>query len=85
MQYVLNLMCQPIYGGLVFRFVLRRWFVVVDLLFNELPIVCWSSVFVFFVLCIICVHSSFETILKRKRKLVTLLVLSYRWKLIYNN
>ena len=33
--------------------------VVVDLLFNVLPIVCGSSVFVFVLLCINCVHSSF--------------------------
>ena len=49
-----------------------------DLLFNVLPIVYGSSVFVFVLLCIECVHSSFAIILKRKRKLVALLLLSYR-------
>ena len=34
--------------------------------------------FVFVLLCIICVHSSFAIILKRKRKPVALLLLSYR-------
>ena len=52
--------------------------IVVDLLFNVLPIVCGSSVFVFVLLCITCVHSSFAIILKRKRKLVALLLLSCR-------
>ena len=33
--------------------------------------------FVFVLLCFLCVHSSFATILKRKRKLVALLLLSY--------
>ena len=44
------------------------------------PIVCGSSVFVFVLLCIrglLCVHSSFAIILKRKRKLIALLLLSY--------
>ena len=45
---------------------------------NVLYIVCGSSVFVFVLLCITCVHSSFAIILKRKRKLVALLLLSYR-------
>ena len=34
--------------------------------------------FVFVLLCILCVHSSFAIILERKRKLVALLSLSYR-------
>ena len=34
----------------------------------------------FVLLCIACVHSSFAVILKRKRKLVALLLLSYRQK-----
>ena len=34
--------------------------------------------FVFVVVCIFCVHSSFAIILKRKKKLVALLLLSYR-------
>ena len=52
--------------------------VVVDILSNVLPIVCGSSVFFFVLLCITGVHSSFAIILKRKRKLVALLLLSYR-------
>ena len=43
-----------------------------------LPNVCWSPVFIFVLLCILCVHSSFAIILKRKRKLASLLLLSYR-------
>ena len=35
--------------------------------------------FVFVLLCIFCVHSSFAICLKRKRKLVALLLLSYRF------
>ena len=58
--------------------VLRLGSVFVDLLFNVLLIVCWSSVFVFVLLCIAFVHSSFAIILKGKRKLVALLLLSYR-------
>ena len=50
--------------------------VVVDILFNVLSIVCGSSMFVFVLLCIICVHSSFANILKRKIKLAALLLLS---------
>ena len=42
------------------------------------PLFCGSSVFVFVLLCITkFVHSSFEIILKGKRKLVALLLLSY--------
>ena len=37
-----------------------------------------SSVFVFFCYALLCVHSSFAIILKRKRKLVALLLLSNR-------
>ena len=43
-----------------------------------LPIVCGSSAFVFVLLCITCVHFSFAIILKRKRKLDALLLLTYR-------
>ena len=48
--------------------------VVVDLLFNVLPVLC------LFLFCyaLLCVLSSFAIILKKKRKLVTLLILSYR-------
>ena len=53
----------------------------VDLLFNVLPIVCGSSVFVFF-FALLCVHSSFAIILKRKRKLVALLLADYCYYLI---
>ena len=52
--------------------------VVVDPLFNVPPIVCGSSVFALFCYALLCVHSSFSIILKRKRKLVVLLLLSYR-------
>ena len=48
------------------------------LLFNVLPIVCGSSVFVFVSCALRCVHSSFAIILKRKRQLVAFLLLSYR-------
>ena len=48
--------------------------VAVDLLLNVLSIICGSSVFVFVLLCIICVQSSFAIIIKRKRKLVALLL-----------
>ena len=58
--------------------VLRMGSVVVDILFNALPIVCGSSVFVFFGYALLRVHSSFAIILKRKRKLIALLLLSYR-------
>ena len=54
--------------------------VVVDLLFNVLTIVCGRSLLVCVLFCyaLFCVHSSFTIILKRKRKLVSLLLLSYR-------
>ena len=49
------------------------------LLINVLPIVCGSSVFVFvFYAKLLCAHSSFAIILKRKKKLVALPLLSYR-------
>ena len=48
------------------------------------PEVCFMFVEVLFCLCfcyaLLCVHSSFAIILKRKRKLVALLLLSYRKK-----
>ena len=53
-------------------------------LFNVLPIVSGSSVFVFVLLCITCVRSSFAIILKKKRKLVALLLLSYRFIVAIN-
>ena len=43
-----------------------------------LPIVCGSSVLSLFCYTLLCVHFSFAIILKRKRKLVALLFLSYR-------
>ena len=46
--------------------------------FNVLPIVCVSFVFVFALLCIILRPFIFTNILKMKRKLVALLLLSYR-------
>ena len=38
-------------------------------MFNALPIECRGSVFVFVLVCILCVVSSFAIILKRKREL----------------
>ena len=52
--------------------------VVVDIVFNVLSIVCGSYVFDSFCHAFLCVYSSFAIILKRKRKLVALLLLSYR-------
>ena len=55
----------------------RRGSFVVDQLFNVLPIVevlCLSL----FCYALLCVHSNFAIILKRKRQLVALLLLSYR-------
>ena len=49
--------------------------VVVDLLFNVLPIICESYEFVY---VLFCVDSSFAITLKRKRRLIALLLLSYR-------
>ena len=37
-----------------------------------------------FCYALLCVHSSFAIILKRKRKLVALLLLSYRWIITIN-
>ena len=48
--------------------------IAVDLLFNVLPVLCLSL----FYYALLCVHSSFAIILKRKRNLVALLLLSYR-------
>ena len=62
----------------VLRSVLRRWFCCCYLLFNVLPILCGSSVLSLFCYALLCVHSSFAIILKRKRTLVALLLLSYR-------
>ena len=42
------------------------------------PIVCGCSVFVFVWYALLYVHSDFAIILKRKRKLITLLLLSFR-------
>ena len=50
---------------------------VVDLLFNVLPIVGGDSVFVFVCYALLCVLSSFVIISKRKRALVYLLLLPY--------
>ena len=49
---------------------------VVDLLFNVLPIVCGSSVFACFCHALLCVNSRIAIILKKKRKLDALLLLS---------
>ena len=46
-------------------------------MFNVLPIVCGFSVLSLFCYALLCVHFSFAIILKRKRKLVALLLLSY--------
>ena len=58
--------------------------VVVDLLFNVLPIGCVGSVFVFVSYALLCVLSSFAVLLKRKKELVALLKLSYRCLVIVN-
>ena len=68
----LGLGCCPFLGG---------GSVVVDILLNVLPIDCVIvGVLCLFLFCyaLLCVHSSFAIILKRKRKLVALLLLSYR-------
>ena len=52
-------------------------FGLVGLLFNVLPIVCETSVFMF-CYALFWVHPSFAIILKRLSKLVALLLLSYR-------
>ena len=52
--------------------------VVVDQLFNVLPIVCGRLCLYLFCYALLCVHSSIAIILKRKRKLAALLLLSYR-------
>ena len=52
--------------------------VVVNLLFDVLPIVCGVLFLSLFWYVLFCVLSSFAIILKRKRKLVDLLLLSYR-------
>ena len=54
-------------------YVLRRWFVAVDILF--VGVLCLYL----FWYAILFVHSSCAIILKRKRKLVALLLLSYRF------
>ena len=64
-----SLGCCPFYGG---------GSVVLHLLFNGFPIVCGGSVLSLVCYAILCVHSGFAIILKRKRKLVALLLLSYR-------
>ena len=59
--------------------------VVVELLFNVLLIACGNSMFVFVLVCITCVLSSFAIILKRRRKLVALLLLSNRCLVVTAN
>ena len=51
-----------------------------DLLFNVLPMALFVGFLYLSLFCfaLLCVHSSFAIILKRKRKLVALLLLSYR-------
>ena len=49
-----------------------------------LPIVCGSYVYVFVFYELVCVHSSFAIILKRKGKLFALLLLSYRCSVTIN-
>ena len=51
--------------------------VVVDLLFNVLPSVCGVLCFSLLCYALLYVFSSFAIILKRKRELVTLFLLSY--------
>ena len=52
--------------------------VVVGLLFNVLPLLVGVLCLSLFCYALLCVHFSFEIILKRKRKLVALILLSYR-------
>ena len=60
-------------GWLRLPSVSRRWFFVVDLLFNVPPNVCGELVLVFVLVCInLCLYS-FAIILTRKRELVALL------------
>ena len=47
-------------------------------MFDVLPIVCGSSFLPLFCFALLSVHSSLAIILKRKKKLVALLLLSYR-------
>ena len=47
-------------------------------MYNVLPFVCGSSMLVFVWYALLCVHSSFTVTLKRKKKLVASLLLSYR-------
>ena len=49
-----------------------------DILFNVLPIGCGGSVMSMLCYALLCVLSSFSIILKRKRELVALVLLSYR-------
>ena len=46
-------------------------------MFGVLPIGCGGSVFAFVLFALLCVLSGFAIILKRKRELVALLLLSY--------
>ena len=68
----------PLPGGLGCCPFLGGGSVVVDIMFNALPIVCESSVL--FCYALLCVNSSFAIILNRKSrsKLVAMLLLSYR-------
>ena len=58
--------------------------VVVDLLFNVLPIFVGVLCLSFFCYALLCIHSSFAIILKKKRKLVALLLLSHRFIVTVN-
>ena len=59
--------------------------VFVTLLFNVYPIVYRSfRVWLCFCYALLCVHSNFAIILKRKRKLVALLLFSYRYIVTIN-
>ena len=57
--------------------VLLTELIVVGLLFNVLLVVCKSSVLSLLSHALLCIHSSLAIILKRKRKLVALLLLTY--------
>ena len=63
-----GLNCSPFYGGGV---------VVVDPLFCAFPISCGVLCLFLFCNALLCVLSNFAIILKRKRELVALLLLSY--------
>ena len=71
-----DLGCCPFYGG---------GFAVVDLLLLYLPLFVGVLCLSLFCYALLCVHSSFAIILKRKRKLVALRLLFYRCIVVVND